>query len=352
MDVKRNKQAVTVYDIALKAGVSPATVSRVLRGATHVGEDKRSSVLEAARALHYRPNLMAQDLASGRSQTVGLVLPDTVSSFWGQLVNGVETALRARGYHLLMASAKGSDGEQRALDLLLSHQVDGLVLASGALSDRELAAAVGDVPFVTVFRGATGDEGSRVCVQNREGARAAVRFLVELGHQRIAHLSGPSSHSDAAARKAGYRDALEEAGIPVDSTLVRESEFDMRSGQQAMERLLGGHARFTAVFAGSDQIALGAMLALDQHGLSIPADVSVVGFDDETFASYCRPPLTTVRQPTFEIGQAAVHRILARVDGVEPPECPRFPAPLCVRGSTARARAARPRSVRRGRRAG
>src|SRR5271169_4459803 len=123
MDLKRNKQAVTVYDIALRAGVSPATVSRVLRGAPHVAEEKRLAVIDAAQALRYRPNLMAQDLASGRSQTVGLVLPDTVSSFWGRLVNGVETALRARGYHLLMSSAKGSDGEQRALDLLLSHQV-------------------------------------------------------------------------------------------------------------------------------------------------------------------------------------------------------------------------------------
>ncbi len=336
MDPRRNKQAVTVYDIALRAGVSPATVSRVLGGAPHVSPQKRAAVLDAARTLRYRPNLMAQDLASGRSQTVGLVLPDTVSSVWGQLVNGVETALRARRYHLLMASAKGSNGEQRALDLLLSHQVDGLVLASGALSDDELAAIVGGVPFVTVCRGAVGDDSSRIRVRNREGARDAVRHLLGLGHRRIAHISGPAGHGDALERRAGYAEALAEARLALDPTLVAESEFNMLGGRTAMERLLAADAPFTAVFAASDQIALGAILALDAHGLDVPGDVSIVGFDDDTFASYCRPPLTTVRQAMFDIGQAAVASVLARVHGAEPTPLPSFDAPLLVRASTAR----------------
>ena len=338
MDPKRNKQAVTVYDIALKAGVSPATVSRVLHGGARVVVSKRAAVMDAVRLLRYRPNLMAQDLASGRSRTVGLVLPDTVSSFWGQLVGGVEAALRTRGYHLLMASAKGSDGEQRALDLLLSHQVDGLVLASGALSDAQLAEIVGDVPFVTVCRGATGDDSRRIRVENREGGRAATTHLLELGHQRIAHLSGPLDHGDAIERRVGYREALETAGLRFDPRLVVESEFNMASGLTAMEQLLAKRVGFTAVFAASDQIALGAILSLDRHGLGVPGDVSVVGFDDETFASYCRPPLTTVRQPTFEIGQAAVRDVLLRADGGKPTPLPSFAAPLCVRASTARPR--------------
>jgi len=336
MDPKRNKQAVTVYDIALKAGVSPATVSRVLHGGARVVVAKRAAVMEAVRQLRYRPNVMAQDLASGRSQTVGLVLPDTVSSFWGQLVGGVEAALRTRGYHLLMASAKGSDGEQRALDLLLSHQVDGLVLASGALSDAELAEIVRGVPFVTVCRGAIGDDSRRIRVENREGGRAAATHLIELGHTRIAHLSGPLAHGDALERRAGYREALEAAGLSFDARLVVESEFNMASGLTAMEQLLATRLAFTAVFAGSDQIALGAILALDRHGLDVPGDVSVVGFDDETFASYCRPPLTTVRQPTFELGQAAVRSLLTQADGGKPAPTPCFAAPLCVRASTAR----------------
>src|SRR5262245_17705786 len=222
MDPHRNKQAVTVYDIALKAGVSPSTVSRVLHGTRPVTPRIRAAVLEAARTLRYRPNLMAQDLASGRSRTVGLVLPDAVSSFWGGLMEGVETALRAKGYHLLMTSARGSAGERRALDLLLSHQVDGLVLASGELSDDELVGLVGDVPFVTVCRSATGDDRRRIQVRNREGARAVMKHLLELGHRRIAHLAGPRLHSDAQARLAGYRETLAAARIPFDRALVSD----------------------------------------------------------------------------------------------------------------------------------
>jgi LacI family transcriptional regulator len=341
MDPKRNKQAVTIYDIALKAGVSPATVSRVLGGGAHVATQKRAAVLEAARLLRYRPNLMAQDLASGRSRTVGLVLPDTVSSFWGQLVGGIETELRARGYHLLMASAKGSAGEQRALDLLLRHQVEGLVLASGALSDAELGEIVGGIPWVTVCRGATGDDSRRIRVENREGGRVATKHLIELGHERIAHLGGPLAHSDALERRVGYREALLEAGIRFDGRLVVEADFNMQAGLAAMNELIASRVAFTAVFAGSDQIAMGAMLALDRHGLEVPADVSIVGFDDEAFASFCRPPLTTVRQPTFEMGQAAVRALLARADGTRPVPLPSFAAPLCVRESTARVRKAR-----------
>jgi LacI family transcriptional regulator, galactose operon repressor len=347
MDQRRNKQAVTVYDIALRAGVSPATVSRVLGGAVRVTAPRRAAVLEAARTLRYRPNLMAQDLASGRSQTVGLVLPDAVSSFWGSLVEGVETALRARGYHLLMATARGSDGEQRALDLLLRHQVDGLVLASGALTDEELAGIVGAVPFVTVCRGAIGGERSRIRVDNREGARAALEHLLGLGHTRIAHVAGPRAHGDAQARRQGYKAALRAAGLRYEPELVVESAFGMASGLAATARLLRARRAFTALFAGSDQIALGAMLALDRHGLRVPGDVSVVGFDDETFASYCRPPLTTVRQPTFAIGQAAVFSLLVRADGGEPPPLASFPTRLCIRASTGprkRRRAPRRRS--------
>ncbi len=343
MDPKRNKQAVTIYDIALKAGVSPATVSRVLGGGARVAPARRAAVVEAARLLRYRPNLMAQDLASGRSRTVGLVLPDTVSSFWGALVGGIETELRTRGYHLLMASAKGSAGEQRALDLLLRHQVEGLVLASGALSDPELEQIVGGVPFVTVCRGATGDDSRRIRVQNREGGRAATRHLVELGHERIAHVGGPLAHSDAAERRVGYREALLDAGLRFDGRLVVECGFDMAAGLAAMEELLASRVALTAVFAGSDQIALGVMLALDRHGLRIPQDVSVVGFDDEGFASFCRPPLTTVHQPKFEMGQAAVRSLLARAEGARATPLPTFLAPLVVRASTAPRKAPAPK---------
>jgi LacI family transcriptional regulator len=329
----RRKQAVTVYDIAFRAGVSPATVSRVLRGTSPVAAEKRSAVLAAARSLQYRPNLMAQDLALGRSQTVGLVVPDNVSSFWGPLVKGVEDALREHDYHLLIASAEGCESEARAVDLLLRHQVDGLVIAGGEMSEQDLLTVAADVPFVSVCRGLS-SERWRVLVDNREGARLATRHLIDLGHRHIAHISGPLANPDAQERYEGYREALAAAGLAFDPALVFEGAFKLESGREGALAFLARGRPFTAVFAASDQMALASFHALHEHGLEVPRDVSIVGFDDENFAAFCSPPLTTVRQPIFEMGRAAVENVLARQRG-ENPDLPRFATPLCVRESTA-----------------
>jgi len=334
----RRKQQVTIYDIAEMAKVSPATVSRVLHGSLHVSPDKRDGVLAAAAALKYRPNPMAQDLASGRSQTIGVLLPD-MSSFWGRLVRGVERGVREHGLHLLMATAEGSDGDREALDLLVAHHVDGIVIAGGALADADIVAVAADTPIVAVNRSLAGREDCRMVVENYGAAVVAMRHLIELGHSRIAHIAGPLSHPDAADRRDGYLAALAEAGLPSDPGLVLEGDFMWRGGLVAMETLLSAGREFTAVFASTDQMALGAMLALHHRGLAIPGDVSVLGFDDEAFSAYCCPPLTTVSQPLFEMGQTAVRSIVARVNG-QPFPLASFAAALCMRESTARPRSA------------
>jgi LacI family transcriptional regulator len=330
----RKKQQVTIYDIAERARVSPATVSRVLHGSLNVSASKRDAVLAAAAALRYRPNPMAQDLASGRSQTIGVLLPN-MSSFWGRLVRGVEKGVREHGLHLLMATAEGSDGDRQALDLLVAHHVDGIVIAGGDLADADVVALAADTPVVAVNRSLVGREDCRMVVQNYEAAVVAMRHLIELGHTRIAHIAGPLSHPDAADRRDGYLAALAEAGLPSDPDLLIEGDFMWRGGLVAMETLLSAGREFTAVFAGTDQMALGAMLALSHRGLDVPGDVSVLGFDDETFSAYCCPPLTTVSQPLFEMGQAAVRSIVARVNG-QPYPLASFSAALCVRESTRR----------------
>jgi LacI family transcriptional regulator len=203
----RKKQQVTIYDIAERAKVSPATVSRVLHGSLNVSAPKRDAVLAAAAALRYRPNPMAQDLASGRSQTIGLLLPD-MSSFWGRLVRGVEKGVREQGLHLLMATAEGSDGDRQALDLLVAHHVDGIVIAGGALADADIVALAADTPVVAVNRSLNGREDCRMVVQNYEAAMVAIRHLLDLGHTRIAHIAGPLSHPDAADRRDGCRATL------------------------------------------------------------------------------------------------------------------------------------------------
>jgi LacI family transcriptional regulator len=314
--------------------VSPATVSRVLNASTRVATSKRDAVLAAAAALNYRPNPLAQDLASGYSKTVGLLLPDPVSSFWGRLVKGVESALRGRDYHLLMASADGSEGEQRALDLLVSHHVDALIIGGGTLDDGILVALSDEMPLVAVCRSLRGREGCRVHVPNEAGAHRAVRHLIELGHTRIAHVAGPHGHPDSEERREGYLRAMSEAGLPAPSGLVVHGDWMSKSGASATEALVSSGHGFSAVFAASDQMALGAVLSLYHRGLDVPRDVSVVGFDDEVFSAFCRPPLTTVAQPMFEIGQAAVQTVLGRLHGHEIP-LPAFGAPLCVRESAA-----------------
>jgi LacI family transcriptional regulator len=336
MDSRRRKQTVTVYDIALKAEVSPATVSRVLQGTRHVSAAKREAVLAAADTLRYRPNAMAQDLASGRSRTVGLVLPNIASSFWGRFIHGTEAALHEAGYHLLLAGAEGASGEERALELLLSHQVDGVIAGGGAIPEECFEALVGETPAAVVFRGPSGLESRRVRVDNREGARQAMRHLLDLGHEQIAHIGGPLDHGDAEERRRGYQDALREAGIAFDPGLVVAGEFRPKDGHARMRDLLDARPGLTAVFAASDQMALGAIRALDEAGLHAPRDVSIVGFDDEAFTEYCVPSLTTVTQPLDAIGRAAVELVLARVRG-EAASPPVFATRLCVRESTAMA---------------
>jgi LacI family transcriptional regulator, galactose operon repressor len=330
----RKKQQVTIYDIAERAKVSPATVSRVLHGSLSVSAQKRDAVLAAAVALKYRPNPMAQDLASGRSQTIGLLLPDT-SSFWGRLIRGVEKGVREHGLHLLMATGEGSGGDREALDLLVAHHVDGIVIAGGGLADADVVALAAETPVVAINRSLVGREDCRMVVKNFEAAVVATRHLLELGHTRIAHIAGPLVHPDAADRRDGYLAALAEAGVPNDPGLLLEGDFMWRGGLVAMETLLSAGREFTAVFASTDQMALGAMLALYHRGLQVPGDISVLGFDDETFSAYCCPPLTTVSQPLFEMGQVAVRNIAARVNGQHFPLAS-FTASLLVRESTRR----------------
>ena len=250
-------------------------------------------------------------------------------------MRGVERGVREHGLHLLMATAEGSEGDREALDLLVSHHVDGVVIAGGALADADIVALAADTPTVAINRSLVGREDCRMVVQNFEAAVAAMRHLIELGHTRIAHIAGPLSHPDAADRRDGYVAALEQAGLPDDPGLLIEGDFMWRGGLVAMETLLSAGREFTAVFASTDQMALGAMLALHHRGLDVPGDVSVLGFDDEAFSAYCCPPLTTVSQPLFEMGQAAVRAIVARVNGHHAPLAS-FAASLCVRESTRR----------------
>jgi LacI family transcriptional regulator len=330
-----NQPAVaTIRDIAQTAGVSPSTVSRVLSGTTPVAPGKCTAVLAAVKALGFRPNVLAQELARGRSRAIG-VLPQVISSpFYGQLIKGIEQGLRGTDYYPLFASGELPAEAALALDLLLAHRVDGLIVVGGHIADGDLADLAARIPVLAIGRTIQGLEHRCLQVENCDGGRKATRHLIDLGHTRIVHITGFAWHRDAMDRRAGYEQALRDAGIGLDPALVLEGNFEERSGLIVIEALLAAGTPFTAIFAGNDQMAYGAGLALYRRGIRVPRDVSIVGFDDQPSAAYSWPPLTTVRQPALEMGQAAAQALLSQVRG-EGFELRAFSTELVVRESTA-----------------
>jgi len=334
-------KTITIEDIAREAGVSPSTVSRVLNGSRRVAEDKRALVLAAVEQHQYRPSAMARGLARGRSMTIGVLVQDIASPFFAQMVSGVEQGLDNSGYRpMLMTTswrAKGQATETRSLELLLESEVDGLIVLAGRVPDDDLRAAAAQVPLVAVARRVAGLERQCLCFDNQEGARRATRYLIGLGHTRIAHIAGPSDHPDAQDRRAGYTRALVEAGLQLDERLIVQGKFTAASGLACVEELLMRGEPFSALFTANDQTAYGAMLGLFNHGYHIPADVSVVGFDDQDLSTYTLPPLTTVHQPISEMGRAAAEGLLRLLDGDEP-ALPSFRSELVIRKSAKRVR--------------
>ncbi len=197
------KQAVTIYDIAYQAKVSQSTVSRVLNGGEHVRPEKRAAVLDAIEKLRYEPNVVARGLARGRSHVFGVLTLDKVSPFFGQILTGIERALAQSGYHALVASVSGNDGAERALDVLLSSRIETLIIVGEAIRDDRLVRVSREIPVVAVGPSVRGLEDRCLHADNREGAAAATRHLLSLGHDRIAHLAGPAGHPHATDRRDG-----------------------------------------------------------------------------------------------------------------------------------------------------
>ncbi len=326
----------TLEDIAREAGVSPSTVSRVLNGSKRVADHKRALVLAAIEQHQYRPNPVARGLVRGRSMTIGVLMQDISSPFFAQMVLGIERGLDRAAYQPMFASthwhAENQEDEARSLQLLLERRVDGVIVLASSIPDAELRAVAARVPLVIVARRVEGLESQCVYVDNQGGAYRATRYLLGLGHTRIAHITGMAGHPDADDRRAGYRWALAEAGLTIDERLIVDGRFTEESGLAGVEELLARGERFTAVFASNDQTAYGAMLGLFNHGYRIPTDMSLIGFDDQFLSAYTLPPLTTVRQPSFEMGRAAAEGLLRLLDNQEP-VLPHFPMDLIIRKS-------------------
>ena len=332
----------TSADVAHAAGVSRTTVSFVLNRRTDVKipDETRERVLAAAAQLGYHPHAPARQLAHGRSHILALVMrqtPEQVASdaILAETLRGLATAARARRFRVMVEPLALEGGNGTYEDLVRGQHADGLIISGPRIDDPYLQALARD-GFPIVLQGAMpGLDVASVDVDNVEGARGAVAHLISLGHRRIACITNaPLVYTAAQDRYEGYARALGEAGLEVEPDLVETGLFDAPSGHEAMRRLLA-RTSFTAVFVASDVVALGAIGALREAELRVPEDVSVVGFDDIPLAPYFDPPLTTVRLPAFELGQAAGHALLERISDPSKAGRTLLPTELIVRASTA-----------------
>lgn len=327
----------TIKDVARKANVSVATVSRALNGHENVTHAVRERVHLAANELRYSPHHAARSLSSRRTETVGVVLPDLHGEFFSELMRGIDQVAREAGLHLLVSSYHGHPGEQAAALGAMRGRVDGLLLMSPHVdgADHPIQSVAPTMPVVLLNTLLPGDAMPTLSVDNHGGAMRMLAHLVERGHRRIAFISGPEDNHDARERLRGYRDALAKA-LPGSEPWILPGDFDEASGYRAGRELLDSPQPPDAVFAANDMMALGCLFAFGQAGARVPADIALAGFDDIPLARYVHPSLTTMRVDIAEFGAHAMRMLLRRIAAPDDPFV--VPAPiqpdLVVRAST------------------
>lgn len=308
-------KAATIRDVAERAGVSVASVSRVLTGAGVVAEPTRSRVLEAVEALSYVPHSGARSLSTSRTDVVGVILPDLFGEFFSELIRGMDLACRAHGRHLIVSSSHDDAAVAAAAIRSMRGRVDGLIVLSPHLDSSELTGSLtGRLPVLLMNVEDPHSQQPSMAVDNVGGARTAVEHLLKLGRCRIAHVGGPAGNVEARQRKQGYVEAVTVAGL---EPVVAQGEFTQASGFAATSGLLKSGETPDAVFAGNDAMAIGVLLAIQEAGLRCPQDVAVVGFDDVPIAGLVRPGLTTLNVDIAGMGRRAVERLVAEMDGAD-----------------------------------
>ena len=304
----------TIKDVARVSGVSIATVSRVINETGYVKESTRKRVLEAVRVLGYSPSYPARSLSSGSTRIVGAVLPDISNPFFPAVARGIDDALTARGYLLIICNTDNDATQEEALvGMLLGQRVDGIVfVAGGPESGALVRRASRDVPVALIDREIGGVECDAVTCDNYNGAYEMTRHLLELGHRRIAFISGPPNLSTSRKRLAGFRDCLMHSGI-ADPPHVYYGDLKYETGRSIAREMLDSGQGTTAVFAANDLMALGAERCFTDAGVLVPARMAVAGYDDILMASLSRPSLTTVAQPAYRMGAVAAEMLLERL---------------------------------------
>jgi LacI family transcriptional regulator len=328
---------ITIFEVAQKAGVSSTTVSHVINKTRFVSDETRGRVERAIEEMGYRPNALARSLRSGETHTIGLILPDSANPFFAEVGRSIEGAAFDVGYNIILCNTENNiEKEHTYIDVLAKKQVDGMIFV-GAGEDYDSYKKILDMKIrvVAMDRDYPDLEMDVVISDNLQGGKLATQHLIDLGHKRIGCITGPSKVNLSALRVTGYVETLEQAGLPVDQSLIVTGDFHPESGQEAAYKLLAMKDPPTAIFACNDLMAIGVMRACIELGMRIPQDLAVVGYDDIELASYSTPPLTTIQQPKKEMGITALKYLLGRIQAEQsPPQRASLPVSLIVRGSS------------------
>jgi len=328
---------ISIKDIAAAAGVSHSTVSRALRGSPLLKPETIARIRRIAEQQGYTASAVARSLVTRRTQTIGVVVTTIADSFVAEVVGGIEETANDHGYSVFLANSNAEpEREMKVVHSFAERRVDGIVVTSsrvGALYTPLLSQM--HVPIVLINNQHPGEFVHSVMIDNLEASRDAVNHLIGLGHRRIAYLGDRCGYQSDTERFAGYREALDCAGLPFQPELVAHGDGRPEGGLAAMQKLLSLADPPTAVFCYNDMSALGALKAVRDAGLRVPDEISLAGFDDLFVAQYSEPPLTTVRQPRRQMGRLAMETLLKLIEGGSVEELIRVPGELVIRRSTA-----------------
>lgn len=331
---------VTIHDVARGANVSIATVSRVLNGQNRVSDATKAKVTETAARLGYIPHSGARSLIKRETRTIGVLLPDIFGEFFSELIRGLDRVTRQHDYSLLVTCSHGESRSAAAMLKAMHGKVDGMIVLS---SDIELQLDLRrmlrrtPVVFLNQLPGPEAADYESISMDNFGGALAMTRYLIGLGHERIAFLRGPEGNLDARHRLEGYREAMAALGHEPLAELEVPGDFSEEAGFRSVGRILHLEPRPTAIFAGNDDMAIGALRALKEAGVRVPEEISLAGFDDIPIIRHLTPPLTSIRTPISELGGKAAERLLSVLEGegTVPPQQQMLEVLLVSRGSTA-----------------
>ncbi|MFO1246729.1 MAG: LacI family DNA-binding transcriptional regulator [Alphaproteobacteria bacterium] len=313
---RRSGSVVTINDVARHAGVSPMTVSRVINAGTNVREETRAKVNASIKALRFSPNMAARNLASAGSIHIGLVCSNPSAAYLSELLLGSLGQSHLSGCQLVIEECEGAGKERDAILNLVRGGIDGVILAPPLCDSEEALTAVVEtgIPAVLVASGHPAAGISAVSINNFEAARTMTRYLLGLGHRRIAFINGHPNQTASGQRFRGYIEGMTEAGLSIGTEQVAQGYFKYRSGLAAAETLLSGY-KPTAIFASNDEMAAATMAVAHRKGLDVPGDLAVAGFDDTPLATTVWPELTTVRQPIADMGSEAVRMLIEQIRG-------------------------------------